>query len=174
MSVVKATANKKATTRLCETCNSTKHHTALCDKARQTRMFVASLVAGDLHSLCCVVNSLDRVQLKELLAAILSHKTETGNLLICRPNKPVSKMTNAQLARECIYGHRKIQENNRKIAQENIEACPICMEDLMPFHVQCKLACGHSLHTKCYSNMLVHNCRTHKENNCPLCRNAAF
>ncbi|MBT4835929.1 MAG: hypothetical protein HON94_01140 [Methylococcales bacterium] len=171
MSVAKAT--KETNKRACETCNSTKHYTAQCNKARQTDLFVASLVTGDWHNLHCVVRSLDRVQLKALLTTLLSNLKE----MRCVPNKtnkPVSKMTNAQLARECVHNHRMVQEIQRENAEANIDACPICMENLMPSHAQCKLACGHSLHTGCYSNMLVHNCQTRKENNCPLCRKAAF
>lgn len=173
MSEMATKAAKKATTRLCGTCNSTKHHTTQCDKARQTKVLVTSLMTAQFHTLCCVIGTLDRIQLKALLSVMLSHQTELGAVPNV-PNKPVSKMTNGQLARHCLAEHRVIQTINREIARAQVKACPICMENLQDGDAQCKLACGHSLHTKCYSNMFAHDCRRNKTAICPLCRQDAY
>ncbi len=160
--------------RLCETCNSTKHYTALCNKAMQTRAFVTSLVTGEWHTFYCVVDTLDRVQLKALLTAILAHLKEMGGVME-QPSKPISKMTNAQLARVCVYGYRRIQETAHENALANADTCSICMENLGKNDAKCTIGCGHSFHTKCYSKMVLHDClRTNRTTVCPLCRRDAY
>lgn len=159
--------------RLCETCNSTKHRTARCNQTLKNDVLAQTIMSGNnSYNDCRLIHTLDRVQRKALLAAMISRVKENG--VECKPHKPVAKMTNGQLAFDCIMGYKLLRQIDRDLVRANIEACPICMENLEQTDAKCTLKCGHSLHTKCYSNMLAHNCNRRGETTCPLCRQAAF
>ena len=93
--------------------------------------------------------------------------------------KPLSKYTYKQLFIICERGinsmHKMINEicekNTSTSSVDEVEPCPLCMEDITSTTNTCTTNCGHTFCSPCFTKLLNHGVFSREiQVNCPMCR----
>lgn len=180
-----------ATNRYCEGCNSTKHNSNICQISKEQHSVAMAIIMTPVG---IYYNILSKITLKTIITILKKglepryyvedidqcdrtiFKLDTSLLI---EKKPLSKYTYKQLYIICEHGinsmHKIISEirktNTSTSSVDEVESCPVCMEDITSTTNTCTTNCGHTFCSPCFTTILNNgvNSRTMRVD-CPMCR----